>query len=356
MQPVCWELHPQQPVAVAVLAALEGDFMLETDDLLLPFAGPTLAAHLPQQLRGQPAAQPSWGDFEGAAADALTAEQRSQLSAYQQHALPMMRRAVWRLSQTQGPVGRLECTQQQFAELVQQAQPPIYQAGAMSAAGHRAAWHKLLDACKGSGNVDEVLRIVDEGVRLQFAADPFSAGQQARPQFQEKERVLRSMLSSLGEQRAAQLLRSTEGPPSVWLGNLQSATQPAEHAAFIRSERDTLVRLGVLMPWRTEWGLPHSIHPVGCVPKGPSDFRMIVTPLLLNWYERYQPFRMERRRDAERFVQPGDYLWKWDAKRGYMLVRVHPSCWRYLCICIDGQVPHAPKYLHGRAAPRYARA
>ncbi|KAL4437097.1 hypothetical protein ABPG75_004236 [Micractinium tetrahymenae] len=345
-------------------------YSLSSNDLLTPFSQPW-QQHLSQRQWQAATARPSIQDFENAVREGMPAERWAACVAAENQAAKRMRRVKWRLSQFQTSEGQWRGTEEQFwAELRPQLLPD-YRAGGMGYPGHRAALHVLLDPLKGTGNVDEVrweeaglrmpgkghrvarqklassfsparrlfsqvLSIADNGVRLHFLADPCSKEQQQRPGYQRKKAAVQAMLAGLGQPVS---LLEGPGPPSIWLGNLQSAEHEAE---FVDQQVSEELRQGILLPWKQEWGPPHTISPMGvAVHSKTHKKRKVTAPLTLNWWERYQQFHMERRADAERLVEAGDFLWNWDAKKGYMWIRVHPDCWKYLCVCWRGKVGNA---------------
>jgi hypothetical protein len=202
-----------------------------------------------------------------------------------------MQTACQRLALIQTEAGQLHCTQAECQGMVRQYLIPEQHWRCGNAYRHRAAWLAALQQYRGSGHVDEVLTLVQQGIRLRFVDDTHSPGQQRKPDFQQKRRAVLDMLG--GPSMANEQLLRQRQPPSVWVGNLQSALSD-DNVNFINNKVAEALAGGMAVEWQQQWGKPHSISPLGCAINRVHKQRMTITPLLVNFYEQYLPFRQER--------------------------------------------------------------
>ncbi|KAH7617078.1 hypothetical protein NADE_006864 [Nannochloris sp. 'desiccata'] len=83
-------------------------------------------------------------------------------------------------------------------------------------------------------------------------------------------------------------------------------------------------------------GRPHLVNSLGVVLKD-SEARLVMGPMVLNRWQRRWPLEYENLSLAEDFLQPGDYVFKDDAKAGYHHIPIHPDYWKYLVVEWQGK-------------------
>ena len=317
---------------------------------------------------GRPQSQPTLAVAVEASRRSLAPEQWAECEARAARSPALLQEALARLSKFQTAEKRWSGSQAEFMALAEEHLLPHWRCGA--AWHHSAAWQQALGTRQGRGNAKEALRIVESGVKLQLVTDAYSPAQTGRPDFSRKEKAVKGLLGGDGPEVDG--LLHARGVPRVWLGNLQSALSP-ENLPFVEEKVEEAFNNGTAVHWQPEWGEPHTISPLGCAVKDEKR-RLTIAPLLVNFFERYQKFKQERlqvgpvgRRptgarvrgvlnqaggegsdappcclpcgqDVEDYMQPGDWLWKWDAKAGYHMLFIHPSCWKYLCFSWKGKV------------------
>jgi hypothetical protein len=261
--------------------------VLAADDVLQPFsAAARLLVRQPQHAK-QATVQPTLLAAQQVSRSSMTPDEWQQCQNKAQEAPQLMMDALAMMQQFQTPEGQWHGSQQQFMQLVNQIILAQWRCG--NTHYHFKAWEVALAQRKGSGNVAEVLRAVGQGIPLHLLP-AYSHGQQHKPDFTRKEQAVRSMLG--GNTPDVNSLMHEAGLPSVWCGNLRSATEPS-NLPFMRAEVGKAVRSGVAVAWQQDWGDPHTISPVGCAANRKGKRRMILAPLLLNFFEKYQAFQQE---------------------------------------------------------------
>lgn len=178
-----------------------------------------------------------------------------------------------------------------------------------------------------------VVKIIREGVQLQWAA-VHSPCQQAHPFYRQKLEEGRRMLTrQVGRQRAETILRQPT-PQQVHFPNHRSYR---EHADFAMQDAQQMLDRGVLIRWPAG-STPRVIAPLG-VHVTSNKKRTVYDGRYINLWERYEPFRYETLMEVANWAQPGDYLWTTDFTAGYHHIPVAPEFWTYLgCRLPDGTI------------------
>lgn len=307
---------------------------IQTDELL---------PHVGSQPEWVQTRQPDWEDAEEAARQ-MPLEIRQRLNKIAALAPRHLEEALHRLA-SYGTGMDVDASSE---ELFQSKLASILLDDSMFRPGnlrrHAAAWHALLDPYKGKGHVDEVLRIIDNGVELDFVKDPFSEQQRQKPGFERKAKVVRTMLEHVMPPQQAQAYMASPGPDKVWLGNLRSAET---HHDFVTEEVYKLRTLGTMITWKPEWGEPQNISPLGVAVDRTGKKRLVGALMYVNFKERYRPFTYEKLQDTENYVQDNDWLYLTDAKSGYHHISVNPKYWKYLCFRWQDQVYCYPYLVFG---------
>jgi hypothetical protein len=195
-----------------------------------------------------------------------------------------------------------------------------------------AGWHVLFNELDDMPLVAEVRRVLTEGYKIQFA-DPALPSQQQRPNNKEKRQVLYQLLTSVYGETEAEAMLTAQSIKPMKLPNFKSA---AVYKDYVKEEVAELKLLGIVAKWEEEEP-PHQVNPIGVVAKEGKK-RLVVGPLNLNFFEKASPFHYETLQKAVDFLQPGDWCYKLDAKKGYFHIPLHPDSYKYFAFEADGEL------------------
>lgn len=198
-------------------------------------------------------------------------------------------------------------------------------------------WKAFLAPLGPDKDAAQVLDILEHGYTLDLI-NPLDPHQVNAPGYDHRTSVLRRiLLSAFGSSRSsyvdAILSSDSPTPPSVWLPNFKSAEL---HPQVVTDKLEKLLQCGTIAEWTPDMGTPHLVNSLGVVCKD-GEFRLVMGPMVLNRWQKRFPFGYETVSLAEAFLQPGDYMFKDDAKAGYHHIPIHPDYWKYLVVYWNGK-------------------
>ena len=123
-------------------------------------------------------------------------------------------------------------------------------------------WREFLKPLGNDQDAQEVLQWLEFGYKIEFAA-PTSPLQWQRPGNAGKKETLLNLLKVPSGNNQHHLL-AQKTPPQLHFPNFKSAET---HASHIDAELKTMLEIGVVAEWKTEWKPPHQINPIGAVMK-----------------------------------------------------------------------------------------
>ena len=268
---------------------------------------------------------------------------------------------------TLGADWSIEQTNQHLRELMDQALDGKH-FKALRYQEHIAAWRALFSAMQRLGFQKNeltkpqarILKILGQGYFLQFQPlhNMFTDGRpRARHKFAAARRLVRN---TVGEQRADLFMRmDAERPPPLHFGNHRSCE---DNKIFVREARDEFLRSGAMRRW---YDLPFAVHR-GRPPRvvnplsvafsaARNKYRLCYDMRYVNCWLRYHGFRFETIEELLALIkimeaQHDVYICLSDMKSGYHHIPVHPDCWTYCAVVIDGEYYYFPAMSFGMSS------
>ena len=197
-----------------------------------------------------------------------------------------------------------------------------------------AAWSEWISDKTPQGRA--ALDAIREGLKFDFV-QPTAECQTERHRHSQRLQQLQLLLSRLvGKEQASSMLQS-DRPAAMHFPNRE---WDAKSADFVHAEASRLREAGALRTWQ-ELGMqqpPLLIHGLGVVENRHGKLRLVVDARYLNLFLRYLRFKYQGLQHVINLLQQFDWMYTTDFKSGYHQIPLHPDCWTYMGVQIEGEI------------------
>ena len=193
-------------------------------------------------------------------------------------------------------------------------------------------WEHLLRLGKRSKMGEVVLRRLKEGCSFDFVR-PSSDGQKQHPRWkQNMERVCRHIAQVYGPDAVEHFI-AADRPQPIHLPNHRSFEENGEFG------RDAVAKLAACNAIK-RWPFPQPprvVLPLGVALAEGRKPRLVLDGGYTNLFCRYQSFPYEQLPDLTAYLEQGFHGSSTDATSGFYHWSLHPDCWEYAAIFVDGE-------------------